>query len=378
MPVFNLGPFGRFEITWQTKPEEPLLPMDKGVTIIDAEVDEKPPPYTALPPTSPAVTQVRQWLVRRVRDHTNRKTADEVEWISSARAEKPACRVRQLRRYLIEIVALTLGVNFDKLNAALYNDKEVTGTNSILSTIERDELFALSCLVRRVHDTHVKKLAIDKQDRQHILDTIVYPANDIGGWGLNTCAMDLIAWYGEPLTRPIPWAETVPNHFKIHHASSGGYMGEYSVDSMKSLGSFIPRIAMKEEVGFLLVEAFEACCQREGYGTVVPGDSYTPLRFEYLDLYFKVFYSKEMWFKEKVCKIWYGSSKWDDCVCGNEVPPGEVARAVMSEEQFQAELLKIATAKDASEVLTRASSLLSRLSSRQASKNTLARGEDQC
>jgi hypothetical protein len=257
----------------------------------------------------------------------------------------------------------------------MYTDKEVTGTNSILSAIERDELFALSCLVKRVHDTHVKKLAIDEQDRQHILDTITYPTHDIGGWGLNTCAMDLIAWYGEPLTRPIPWAETVPNHFKIHRASSGWYMGEYSVASMKSLGSFIPRIAMKEEVGCVLVEAFEACCQREGYGTVVPRDSYTPLRFEYSDLYSKVFFSKD---EQRVCKRWYGSSKWDDCVCGNEVPSGEVARAVMSEEEFQAELLKIATAKDASEVVTRATSLISRISSRQASKDTLARGADQC
>ncbi|KAH4024388.1 hypothetical protein HBH70_082170 [Parastagonospora nodorum] len=361
MPVINLGPFGRFEFTRQTTPAEPLLPVHKDSSVID--VDDQPPPYTALPTAPSAITNPLESQLHQHHDLTNRKTADEVEWTSSTRAEKPACRVRQLRRYLIEIVALTLGADFDQLNVALYNDKDITGTNSILSAIERDELFALSCLVKRVHDTHVNKLAINEQDRQHILNTITHPADDIDGWGLRSCVMDLIAWYGEPLTRPIPWAETVPNYFRIHHASSGSYIGELPLSSMRGLGSFIPRIAMKEEVGNVLVQAFEACCQREGYGEVVPGDQYTPIRFKYSDLYFEVFYSRRVLLQEKVCQKWYGS-KWGDCVCGKKAPLDEAAHAVMSEEQFQAELLKIATAGDALEVITRASSLLGRLSRR--------------
>lgn len=43
-------------------------------------------------------------------------------------AYMPDCRVRQLQRYLIEIIALTLDADFDKLNAALYKEDVTTGT----------------------------------------------------------------------------------------------------------------------------------------------------------------------------------------------------------------------------------------------------------
>jgi hypothetical protein len=96
--------------------------------------------YTALPITHALthVGAVPNW------DYDRRETVDELEWSSPDRASKPLYRVRQLRRYLIEGAAITLVADFDALNAALYNGRDVANTNSILSATKREELLALS------------------------------------------------------------------------------------------------------------------------------------------------------------------------------------------------------------------------------------------
>jgi hypothetical protein len=108
------------------------------------------------------------------------------------------CRVRQLRRYLIEIVALTLDADFDALNIALYNEKYAAKTNSILSATKREELRVLSNLVRKVHDRFVRDESIEQNDQQHLRDVIIESAMDIDPPLLGLYALDLIAWYGEP------------------------------------------------------------------------------------------------------------------------------------------------------------------------------------
>jgi hypothetical protein len=359
MPVINLGPFGRFEIARKTTPAEPLLPIHKCSSNVD--MNDKPPPYTALPTASLAITNSLESRPHHCDDSTNQETADEVEWISPAAVKMPECRVRQLRRYLIEIVALTLDADFDKLNAALYKDKDAAGTSSILSDGERAELFGLAQLTIKAHDLHKQSLPIPETDQRLLRSAIIEPGKDLSIGLIESDSLDYIAWYGQPLTRPIPWAETLPGYWRTKHNTRPFLLGPYDDEpdqSMKGIFRLIPLIAMTKEVCTVLDQAFDNCCEKEGYNMRDCKYRDAPKRLGYHKLYLDVLYHKEDMYKPAICGERYTS----DCMCGKEVPLGRVA--VMTEEQFQAKLVEIATAGDAFEVIKRASSLLIQLSSR--------------
>jgi hypothetical protein len=103
-----------------------------------------------------------------------------------------------------------LCVDFNLLNKAICNERAQEKTNSILSTQERQDLFALSSLASQAHKQHAQKHRISEVDQQCLCHEISKPACDIGMLLMPLDVLNLIAWYGEPLTRPIPWAETIP------------------------------------------------------------------------------------------------------------------------------------------------------------------------
>jgi hypothetical protein len=123
-----------------------------------------------------------------------------VSWHSSEKANKPRCRVRPLRRYLIEIVALTLDADFNLLNEAIYNERAQEKTNSVLSTQEQQVLFASSSLASQAYKHHAQKHSTSEFDQQRLRHEIIEPVCDIGMLLMSLDALDLIAWYGEPMT----------------------------------------------------------------------------------------------------------------------------------------------------------------------------------
>ncbi|KAI4675811.1 uncharacterized protein J4E84_009964 [Alternaria hordeiaustralica] len=118
MPVFDLGRLGRFQISY-------LPPSD----IPQGEHQDVP----SVPP--PEYTDIAE---------------SEIKYTSPSQAQPPECKTEQIRRFLIEIVAITFNADFDSLNAALYNIPVPDNTNTILCDSERADLVAQSDLVRKV------------------------------------------------------------------------------------------------------------------------------------------------------------------------------------------------------------------------------------
>jgi hypothetical protein len=325
MPTIKLGPLGHFKLDRVKKLDTPLLttctaeanspPKNTAETKERRNsIDDSPPPYTAVSITNIPERHITGTHVyqRRLR----RQTADELEWCTSAKANKLVCRVRQLGRYLIEITALTLDADFDALNAALYHEKGLAGTNTILSVTEREELLALSRLVTRAHEQVEQDVKITEEDKDQIHETILEPAEHYELRDLGRIATELIGWYGEPLTRPIPWSETIPGHWKTHSIVAGKYIDERSVLLMKYLGILILHLALEEEQAcFVLHDAFRKCCLEQNYGTIDVGSRtgflYTPSTRRYSDLDRELF---RVTIYRKRCKMSWGR-KPSDCLC---------------------------------------------------------------
>jgi hypothetical protein len=137
-----------------------------------------------------------------------------------AQAKKPKCCITQLQRYLVEIVALTLGADFDALNATLYEDKSIVCTNSILSCRERTELLALSRLLLKVVSKVEQKQSPDQLDVHHPHKAVLQPSREIDT-GLKNFALDLMGWYSGNISCPILWSETLSRFWETEVKSQG-------------------------------------------------------------------------------------------------------------------------------------------------------------
>jgi hypothetical protein len=106
---------------------------------------------------------------------------------------------------------------------------------------------------------------------------------------------------------------------------------------MESMCALIPHVAMKEEVGSVLVQAFEKCCLEEGYGDVDSHHIYNPVRIGYHNLFFNKSNQGKDGQRQAVCNKRY-ERKWHDCVCKLEFSVGDAD--VMEEEQKRAEIAR--------------------------------------
>ncbi|CAN9408782.1 unnamed protein product [Alternaria sp. RS040] len=257
MPTFSLGRLGRFQISR-------LPPPNTSSPIKQHDSPSSPPPeYT--------------------------KIAEiETEFHAPSQAQPPECKIEQLRRFLIEIVAITLGANFDELNAALYDIPIPTGTNTILCDVERANLLSLSSLVRKVHKRFLdnEKTRIHRKDEEKILATITKPVDSLNPFGNFTIpwySLDMIGWYGEEVRSPsgTSWTSTIPGFWEESLSPYSYCKKQPFEDSMRAFCLIFDSMAPDDRVHGILREAWDDSRRRCGLGDLGLPVMCWPLREEY-------------------------------------------------------------------------------------------------
>lgn len=174
MPTSSLGRLGRIQIS-RLPPSHTSLPTK-----------HQDPPSTS-PPEYADVVEI------------------DTKYHVPSQAQPPQFKIEQVRRFLIEIFAITFGANFDELNAALYNISPPSGTNTILCDSERADLMAQSNLVRKVHGYFLRneKTMVDRRDEKKLCATIIQPIKSLHYDPLLLkFSLDMIGWYGEEVRLP--------------------------------------------------------------------------------------------------------------------------------------------------------------------------------
>jgi hypothetical protein len=230
MSVINLGPLGRFEIRRQrsASPEmsssesTPLIAThNEAPPHIMSPAHEVPPPYSVIARNNLGLFAIRRASERQTPKGSERLEREEKATIHElprngpGKARKPACPQRQLRRYMLEIIALTFDADFDVLNNALHDDKSIQNTTSILSAEERKDLLVLSKLVGkalRLNNAVSRRRPLPISDRNRLQEAIVGPDEGFQGDIFEGFALDMIGWYSEPLPYPVPWGKTIPGN----------------------------------------------------------------------------------------------------------------------------------------------------------------------
>ncbi|RYN19160.1 hypothetical protein AA0113_g8787 [Alternaria arborescens] len=260
MPTFSLGRLGRFQVSR-------LLPPNTSSPIKRHDLPSSPPPeYTKI-------------------------AENETKFHAPSQAQPPECKIEQLRRFLIEIVAITLGANFDELNAALHDIPIPTGTNTILCDDERANLLSLSSLVRKVHKRFLdnEKTRIVRKDEEKIIATITKPVKNFDpvNFTIPLYSLDLIGWYGEEVRSPsgIPWASTIPGFWD--KTPPWPYSSEHKhlfEDSMRAFCIIFESVAPNDRVRDILWEAWDDSRRRYGLGDLGIPSICWPLRGGYQDM----------------------------------------------------------------------------------------------
>ncbi|KAJ4350966.1 hypothetical protein N0V95_004250 [Ascochyta clinopodiicola] len=241
MPVFNLGPLGSFQVTRVTKESSTAAANKIAVQRYGA-----PPSYCI---------EIEPFYLEALRGPT--------------KAQPSPCKKQQLRRYVLEIIAITFNANFDKLNTAIHGQATPSQTSSILSNQERSDLYKLSLLVRKVHkqlsDRQIS--TVDEEDEEKLRNAVFRPAADITGYSSSSCiVLDLIAWYGEHAHHRTQWSDTIPGCWETddtHIGTFGGLTFEpLFIRNMEELKGLISLYSDSDSVEAVLNVAFENCRRR--------------------------------------------------------------------------------------------------------------------
>jgi hypothetical protein len=195
MTIFNLGFLGRVEIRWSAIADQAL---PTGYTELPS--GDVPPSYTVATMTDIS-TRLRMLPLREVR--------------GPPLAQRPTCRTKQIRRYLIELIALTFNVDFNELNTALGCLEDTENTNSILTPDAHDDLVSLASSVRkmRLQIENNEISTISANEGLKFQYAIITPSTQIHDTHLAEFALDLIGWYTPDLPFPVPWSVTIPAHW---------------------------------------------------------------------------------------------------------------------------------------------------------------------
>jgi len=111
--------------------------------------------------------------------------------------------MKQLNRYLTEIIALLVRADFDQLSIALGAKGNSTGTVSILSNNERRNLFKLSCVTSKAAELSAAGLPIDPRDEQILREAFDRPS---------ALRLDYISKYKDLVAKPGDWTQTLPGY----------------------------------------------------------------------------------------------------------------------------------------------------------------------
>ncbi|KAH7087564.1 hypothetical protein FB567DRAFT_415455, partial [Paraphoma chrysanthemicola] len=231
MSTINLRPLGSFAFSRAHQRTNPLHAERKDTTASVIPVGDAPPPYSKERGTysniclrrdysSVSGTPIRIFYVPHdstLLEYYKETTLHEVQRRSPVAAQKPKGTIDRFRRYLIELIALTLGADFDVSNSALYNDDMLKGTDSILSAEERTQLLALSRLVEKVRGQvrRGQKVAVDSKDSECLRELVLDPFDILNKtFCMEPFNLDLLGWYSQPLAWPVCFDETIPGYWK--------------------------------------------------------------------------------------------------------------------------------------------------------------------
>jgi hypothetical protein len=313
MPVFNLGLLGRFRISRETTAATNTLQQSPAHSPNPSRNSTSMPPQgcrdTSHVPVYESDPQpnVNEQLNQRCSTCSARLTALippegvpetteavppqpktlEAQHCGPRQAHKQTCKTEQIRRYLIEIIALTVGAEFDEVNAAVYSGP-MKGTNSILSESECKDLHLLSLCVRRVYRQMQRNgfSDINREDEVILRENIMGPADNLD-YRMGGFALDLIGWYStcSLLTLPLPWNDTILGHWaKQVNSSTIGADKEDFIYSMRSFKNAIKYVAPNEDVRTVLGDALEGCRRRCGLEPFERTIIYLPLRYEFYEM----------------------------------------------------------------------------------------------
>jgi hypothetical protein len=215
---------------------------------------------------------------------------------------------------MVEILGLTLRVDFAALNATLYGDSLFTGSNSILTPGERADLRALSGLVRRMHGQVEHGQALNSADRDRIYKAILDPFFELASIDLPKFTIDLIGWYGEADPRP---GFSLPDYWEKRDTKEqiGRPFGRYS-ESLAGLRFLIHRIVKDQGVKYVLDEALDSRFVRSGCVEMTPSQigNYRPIRDGYRELYIALDKDYAMFTKRR-CRTQFAENEVG-CACG--------------------------------------------------------------
>ncbi|RMZ72062.1 hypothetical protein GMOD_00007053 [Pyrenophora seminiperda CCB06] len=274
MPTFSLGPrLGRIQIS--------RLPPSRT---------SRPKKHQNLPPTPPpeyagsVEIDTKYHAPSQAPEYAGSVETD-TKYHAPPQAQPPQCNIEQVRRFLIEIVAITFGANFDELNAALYNIPPPSDTNTILCDSERADLLAQSNLVRKVHGCFLRdeQTRIHRRDEKKLCATIIQPVETlVKGYVVCKFSLDVIGWYGEQvrLSSGTRWTSTIIGWWKTNPFPYEDEKKQVE-ESMESFLLFIICIAPNDKVHSVLREAWDDSRRRCGMGKLEQAKYLWPTRPKY-------------------------------------------------------------------------------------------------
>jgi hypothetical protein len=334
MPVINLGPFGRLEITQKSFTSIPVL-LTRGSTRVQptqvsaasaAQNANEPLPYSVVAISHNPMMSVRTiasplrtpQAIQAPQTSPHPQTCTdilEIQWRNPEQAKKPTCRVEQLRRYLIELIALNLDADFDDLNAALYDDECIVHTNSILSSEERVDLLALSRLVETAKQQVERNMPMDARDKTHLQRNIIRPSYNMRWPVLEGFALDLIAWYCTPRSFSTPHEQTIPAYWAHEDACSvSNTTSKYARESLENFQTVVSQLPLTSATATVLEKALGKCCVRLQVSKVDlrKRGTFWPLRPGFWELR-GILDVKMSYYKPECGK--YHKGEWMECVC---------------------------------------------------------------
>lgn len=257
MPTLKLGPFGTYRITKvqhgfeqsfsSTSEADPSKVNFKQRAYLPPYYDSTVPQTTIIDDGTIVAEQKLPFAYVRQGPSESRPARSEAE---------------QLRRYILEIIAMTMDANFDLLNIELHGSSGPEPTTSLLSDEERQKLQELSAIVRRASRQALPGGRNIKQtDKDTIFDEIAKQTPHLFNYsGTNYFVLDLIGWYGEVAHHPVPWRATIPAHWaaKDEVCRLPGFE-PYLHGSMIAFKAMIKAVASNDGVRKVLNDAFEDC-----------------------------------------------------------------------------------------------------------------------
>jgi hypothetical protein len=194
MPTIRLGPLGTFSFTRTRRdPGRSSESTTRNDTSeLKAKTCDPPPPYSeCVSPTVPTVNE------KAIEQEDRSLHAPIAQKLPATRPLSP--KAAQLRRYILEILAITINANFDLLNDALCNTPSPThnATSSILSIEEHTQLSRLSVLasVQRVDESGARKGPFPLND-EYLFEQVEAPARELFSSPiLANLVPDIIGWY---------------------------------------------------------------------------------------------------------------------------------------------------------------------------------------